>query len=76
MKQSCKPFQKINVTIINVTSYGVEINMKSPRKPKALNFYMREDEKVILEKYAEQVNKSQAEVLRECVRNLASHILK
>lgn len=49
--------------------------MKSPRKPKALNFYMREDEKLILESYANQVNKSQAEVLRECVRNLAVHLL-
>lgn len=48
--------------------------MKSGRKPKALNFYMREDEKVILERYADQVNKSQAEVLRECVRNLANHL--
>lgn len=48
--------------------------MKTQRKPKALNFYMRDDEKLILERYANQVNKSQAEVLRECVRNLAQHL--
>lgn len=43
----------------------------SRRKPKVVTLYMREDEKVLLEKYAETVNKSQAEVIREFVRSLS-----
>ena len=44
----------------------------SKRKPKVVTLYMRDDEKMVLEKYADTVNKSQAEVIRELVRSLAT----
>lgn len=39
-------------------------------KPKAMHFYMTTTEKEMLSNYAKQVEKSQAEVLRELIQNL------
>ena len=39
-------------------------------KPKAMHFYMTTTEKELLSTYAKKVDKSQAEVLRELIKNL------
>lgn len=39
-------------------------------KPKAVHFYMSNEEKEKLKKYAEKTNRSQAEILREYINSL------